>query len=322
MISKHGKIGRTVSMNRLETKIGKLKMSVPTMTSAGTSGCGNEILEIGKLNIDFLGAFVTKSITLNKMDGNPHVRIVEVPGGILNSIGLQNKGVKHFIENDLPNLQAFNIPVIINTSAESIEDFCILHHILMLHENTFDALEINLSCPNVKWGLLPPASVKRYIWVVRNMFKDKTIIAKLSPNVTDIISYATAAIEGGADALSMINTVKGMAIDIDTQRPILGNVCGGLSGPCIKSIGIHKVYECFKNIPECNNKKIPIIGIGGIMNYKDVLEYILAGASAVGIGTGFIINPLIFEEINDKLNKYLIKEDKKITDLIGAVRRS
>lgn len=303
-------------MNRLKTKIGNITLNNPVMTASGTSGHSNELSAIDKFDINSLGAFVTKSVTLNARKGNKQPRIVEVPGGILNSIGLQNKGVYYFIEITISKLQEFNIPIIVNVSAPSKYYLIELYRILKKVEDKFDAIEVNLSCPNAKGGIIAPLAASTYIRITKDFFGDKTTIAKLSPN-TNTVMYAEDVIGAGVDAISMINTIKGMVIDIDTQKPLLGNVRGGLSGPCIKPIGVQKVYECFNKIPECKSKKVPIIGIGGIMNYKDALEYILAGASAVGIGTGFFTNPFIFEEVKEGINKYLLEKDKKLEEIVG-----
>lgn len=314
-------------MNRmLQVYLKNIKLKTPLMTASGTSGHGNEIevLENSPKIISALGAFVTKGITMQSKEGNPEFRIVETDSGILNSIGLQNNGAEFFIKNELPGLQSFELPVIVNISADSIEEFGKLA--AYLSDNDVDqiisAIEINVSCPNIKKGGIAfgtdPAQVEAIVKTVRNNIDDKIlIITKLTPNVTDITIPARAAINGGTDALAMINTLRGTAIDIYTGKPMLGSKTGGLSGPAIKPVGLYMVYECFKKIPECNNRQIPIIGIGGISRWQDVIEYIMAGASAVGIGTAWFVNPDLFSEIYNGIKKFIIKKGTPISELTG-----
>jgi dihydroorotate dehydrogenase (NAD+) catalytic subunit len=312
--------------NNLETKIGNLLLKTPLMTSSGTSGSSYEIsfLEDFKDVTNHLGAFVTKGVSLKPSKGNRPPRIVEVNAGIINSIGLQNKGAKIFLRNDLPNLLRYKVPIIVNISAESIFEFGELAKFLNDNDinKNINGIEINVSCPNIKKGGISfgvdPKSVEKIVSLVkRNVNKQITIITKLSPNVTDITIPARAAINGGTDVLSMINTLRAMAIDIDMEKPFLGNKIGGLSGPCIKPIGVYMVFQCFRKIQECNRKEIPIIGIGGIANYRDVLEYIMAGASAVGIGTQWFLNNLIFKEIHKDLSEFMNDNNYSLNELIG-----
>jgi dihydroorotate dehydrogenase (NAD+) catalytic subunit len=314
-------------MNKsLGVKIKNITLKSPLLTSSGTSGSRDEInlLQNRKQVLESLGAFVTKGVSINKSLGNPDPRIVEVRSGILNSIGLQNKGVTKFFEEDVPELLKYNIPIIVNISASTISEFGELAAIIKTSDknNAISGLEINVSCPNIKKGGAAfgsdPVLVEQVVEEIKSKVKDSLcIITKLSPNVTDITQIARAAIIGGTDALSMINTLKGMAIDINHMKPILGNQTGGLSGPCIKPVGLYMVYECFRSIPECKRKEIPIIGIGGISNFNDTMEYILAGASAVGIGTQWFINNRIFEEIHKELTEYLDNKKETISNLIG-----
>lgn len=314
-------------INKLETHLSGLNLKSPLMTCSGTSGSSNELcfLQNKKKITNSLGAFVTKGVSFNPRLGNNPPRIIEVREGILNSIGLQNKGADVFLKEDLPELLRYKLPIIVNISAGSIEEFGSLAAYLCENDlnEIINGVEVNVSCPNIKEGGVAfgvdPYFVEEIVKAVRrNVRENMLIITKLSPNVTDITIPAKAAIKGGTDVLSMINTLKGMAIDINRKKPSLGNKIGGLSGPCIKPVGLFMVYECFRRIEQCRNGTIPIIGIGGISDYFDVLEYIMAGASAVGIGTQWFINNHIFEEIHKNLENYLLVNNTTIIDLIGA----
>jgi len=322
---------KSIGMNKLSVRIKNIVLKAPLLTSSGTSGSKDEInfIQNRKSVLKSLGAFVTKGVSINKSLGNKDPRIVEVRSGILNSIGLQNKGVRKFFDEDVPELRKYNIPIIVNISADTIEEFGELAEIIKTTDrtNSISGLEINVSCPNIKKGGAAfgadPQIVEKVVREIKSKVHDSLcIITKLSPNVTDITQIAKAAINGGTDALSMINTLRGMAIDINNMKPILGNQVGGLSGPCIKPIGLYMVYECFRSIPECKRKEIPIIGIGGISNFNDTMEYILAGATAVGIGTQWFINNTIFEEIHKDLTDYLDKNKTTISSLIGKTHDS
>lgn len=312
--------------NSLRVKIKNISLKAPLLTASGTSGSKDEInrLQNEKKVLESIGAFVTKGVSINKSLGNVDPRIVEVRSGILNSIGLQNKGVVKFFEEDVPELLKYNIPVIVNISASSVSEFGKLAEIIREKDkkNVISGLEINVSCPNIKMGGIAfgsdPHLVEQVVKEIKSKVEDSfCVITKLSPNVTDITKIAKAAINGGTDALSMINTLKGMVIDVTNMKPILGNQTGGLSGPCIKPIGVYMVYECFRSIPECKRREIPIIGIGGISCFNDTMEYILAGATAIGIGTQWFINNRIFEEIHRELTEYLSKNNTTISNLIG-----
>ncbi|MFH1321942.1 MAG: dihydroorotate dehydrogenase [Bacteroidota bacterium] len=318
-------------MKKIETKIGKLILKSPIMTCSGTSGSSGEInvLKNNKKVLNSLGAFVTKGVTLNAKAGNKEPRIVETRCGILNSIGLQNKGVVNFINKELPKLTNYNLPVIVNISAPSVSEFGKLTaKLLELDVNSLiSGIEINVSCPNIESGGLAfgtnPKLVEKIVKTVKKNTNDRiTIITKLTPNITDITETAKAAIYGGTDALSMINTLKGMAINIDTMKPFLGNIAGGLSGPAIKPIGVFMVYNCFQNINECKNHDIPIIGMGGITNFIDALEYIMAGASAVAVGTEWFVNNNVFVEIFEGIKKYLAENNMDFNELIGIAQTS
>lgn len=298
------------------------------MTASGTSGHGNgtAVLKSSPKIISSLGAFVTKGVTLEPREGNPEFRIVETQTGIINSIGLQNNGVEFFVKKELPEFLNIDLPIIVNIAANTVEEFGKIASYLSENDlsQIIKGIEINVSCPNVKKGGMAfgvdPRQVERIVKTVKNKIDSRIIvITKLTPNVTDITLPARAAIEGGSDALSMINTLRAMAIDITTGKTYLGNKTGGLSGPAIKPVGVFMVYECFDKIPECNSRKVPIIGIGGITTWRDVLEYIMAGATAVGIGTAWFVNQDVFNGIYDGIEKYIKKNKKSISDLIGKV---
>ena len=302
-------------MVNLAVTIGKLKLKNPVMVASGTFGP-----EYGELiNINFLGAYIAKTITLKARSGNPPPRLVETPSGMLNSIGLENGGLEDFIKNKLPKLKNIKIPIIASMAGIDADDFRKLA--LGLNRiKKIKALEINLSCPNVKHGkrdLLiaqDEEATHEAIQAVRKA-TGLTIIAKLSPNVTDIKKIAKAAECAGADAVSLINTLVGLAVDIDTKKPMLGNVTGGLSGPAIRPVALHMVREVYKNI------KIPVIGIGGIMNHKDAIEFMLCGAAAVQVGTANFVNPRAGTEIVDGIKRYLIKNRMKdVKELTGALK--
>jgi len=319
-------------MNKLlQVSLKHIRLNSPLMTASGTSGHGNEIEVLVKSpeTISSLGAFVTKGVTLNPREGNPEFRIVETHSGILNSIGLQNEGAAFFIQKELSGLLNFDLPIFVNISADSVEEFGELASFLNDNDlsQIVSGIEINVSCPNIKKGGsafgTDPKLVERIVKTVKKRMDSRIlIITKLTPNISDITLPAKAAITGGTDVLSMINTIRGMAIDIDTGKPLLGNVTGGLSGPAIKPVGLFMVYECFKKIPECRKRQIPIIGIGGISNWRDAIEYILAGATAVGIGTSWFVNPDIFIEIHRGIIAYLKKKKMNLTDLIGKAHEA
>jgi len=315
-------------MKLLETKINNLKLSSPLMTASGTSGHSDEIEILQKSNeiLSSLGAFVTKGVTLKPSKGNPEPRYVETRCGIINSIGLQNSGVKLFVQNELPPLVKFKLPIIVNISASTVKEFGEVAEFLSNNDSMkiVSGIEINVSCPNIKEGGVAfgtdPRQVEGIVKTVKKRIDSRiVVITKLTPNVTDITIPARAAIEGGTDALSMINTLRGMAIDIHARQPqpFLGNKTGGLSGPAIKPVGVFMVYECFRKIPECKKRKIPIIGIGGISAWQDAMEYIMAGATAVGIGTAWFVSPDVFKKVYNGIKQYVNKQNGKVSDFIG-----
>ena len=285
-------------------KIGKIKLKNPVMVASGTFGYAKEFE--GLMDLKKLGAIVTKTITLKPRQGNPMPRVCETSSGMLNAIGLQNDGVEDFIDEKLPYLAKIGVPIIVSISGDNVKEFCELAQRLD-KEKDVDGIELNISCPNVRaqgsrlkaQGLIAQDKDATYE-VVKSVRKvtDKTLITKLSPNVTDIVEIAQAACKGGTDAVSLVNTFFGMAIDIETGRPKLGNVTGGLSGPCIKPIALKMVWDVAKNIDK------PVIGMGGIMNASDAIEFLLAGAQAVQVGTANFVEPGVCETIIKGVEKW------------------
>jgi dihydroorotate dehydrogenase (NAD+) catalytic subunit len=301
-------------MAELKTEIAGIKMKNPVMVASGTFGYGEEASKF--VDLDKLGAIVTKTITLKPREGNPPPRVAETPSGMLNSIGLQNKGVDDFIKNTLPFLSKFKTPLIANIAGESAKDYAELAKILN-KEPLVKGIEINISCPNVTKGgmffCFDPKATSELVKTVRKA-TSLPLIVKLSPNVTDIALIAKQAEGAGADAISLINTLLGMSIDVETRKSKLGTPTGGLSGPAIKPVAVRMVWQVKHAI------KIPIVGIGGIMTGKDAIEFFLAGASAVQVGTANFVDtqaPIrIVEEIEGYLEKNKIGDYK---ELIGKL---
>ena len=286
----------------LKVAIGKLKLKNPVMTASGTFGYGREYSEF--FDIGRLGAVVVKGLSLKPRQGNPPPRIVETASGMLNSIGLQNIGIDSFIENELPFLKKVKAPVIVNFFGDSISEY-VEAAAKLGATNGINALEMNISCPNKQagWSIFgtDPKVTSKVVKAVRKA-TGLPLIVKLSPNVTDIGLMARTAEDAGADAISAINTLTGMAIDIRTRKPKLANIIGGLSGPAIKPVALKMVWECYKSV------KIPIIGMGGITSAEDAIEFILAGASAIAVGTGNFINPAITMEILEGIESFMEEE--------------
>lgn len=297
--------------NRLAVDIARLKMKTPVTTASGTFGFGLEFTDF--LDLEKVGAITVKGTTLAPRAGNKGQRVVETPSGILNCIGLENPGSDYFLKETLPKLKKYNVPVIVNIDASSPEEYGELA--AKLDVKGVDAVEINVSCPNIKdGGLVFGTNAKSMAQVVKEVKKNtsKVVITKLSPNVTSITEMAKAAEDAGTDALSLINTLLGMKIDIHRQRPVLGNVTGGLSGPCIRPVAVRMCYEVAQAV------KVPIIGMGGIMCAEDAIEFFLVGASAIAVGTANFVNPAIAETISLDILEYMDKHNiKKIQDMIG-----
>ncbi|MDP8258390.1 MAG: dihydroorotate dehydrogenase [Candidatus Aadella gelida] len=304
---------------KMEIKIGEAVFKNPIWVASGTFGNGEEFRDF--VDLEKVGAIITKTVTLNAREGNPPPRIVETSSGLLNSIGLENGGVEFFIKEHLPLLKKIDTRVIVSIAGQDDEDFVKCTLKIMEGALAPDGIEVNLSCPNVshgktKYRLLAqdPKGTERIIRKIKKE-TDKIIIAKLSPNVTDIAEIAYAAEQGGADAVSLVNTYLGLAVDANERKPILGNVAGGLSGPAIKPLALRAVWDAYKKI------KIPIIGIGGIMNGTDVAEFMLCGARAVQIGTANLASPDAYERILGEFEDYLDKQKiEKAENLTGALK--
>jgi len=300
----------------LSVSLGRVVMQNPLLTASGTCGYGKEYAPYMDLNR--LGAFTTKSITLEERLGNPPPRIVETSAGMLNAIGLANVGLQRFLNEKLPELRDFRIPIFVNVAGHSTEEYCkVCGRLDAADEIT--GIELNVSCPNVSDGLTfgtEPRRLHDLISAVRREVRRCLLIVKLSPNVTDITATARAAVEAGADVLSLINTFVGMAIDIDTWRPLLANTTGGLSGPAIKPLALNLVHRVYRDVAAPAN--IPVIGMGGIETWQDAVEFILAGAAAVALGTVLFIDPArplkVVEGISDYLQRHNLYS---VRDLIG-----
>jgi dihydroorotate dehydrogenase (NAD+) catalytic subunit len=302
-------------MGNLRVKIGNLELRNPVMTASGTFGYGTEFTDF--FNMNALGAIIVKGTTLEAREGNPYPRMAETPSGMLNAVGLQNKGVDYFIRNIYPNIKDFDTNVIVNVSGSKIEDY--IEVCEKLNElDKIPAIELNISCPNVKSGGMAfgmsCAAASDITSEIRKVYR-KTLIVKLSPNVGNIAEIAKSVEGAGADSLSLINTLLGMAINSETRRPILSTVTGGLSGPAIKPIALRMVWQVAHSV------KIPIIGLGGIMNAADAVEFLLAGATAIQVGTANFIDPFASVNIVDGLSAYLLRHKiDDINELIGALR--
>lgn len=303
-------------MNKTDmtVEVAGIKMRNPVMTASGTFGYGQEFADY--MNLESIGAMITKGLSLKPKAGNNTPRIIETPGGMLNAIGLQNVGIEAFIANKLPYLKNVSTPVIANLYGNCLEEYGELAARIDCLDGVA-GVEVNISCPNVKQGGIvfgtDPAAASEVVSLVRRS-TSKPLIVKLSPNVTDVVVMAKACVDAGADSLSLINTLTGMAIDLERRRPVLANITGGLSGPAIKPVALRMVWQVAKAV------KVPIIGIGGIMNATDALEFILAGATAVQVGTANFLTPAASQEIVAGMEQWLI--DHKVADikeLIGAL---
>lgn len=299
----------------LKVNIGGLVFKNPVLTASGTFGFGEEFADFVDLNC--LGGVIVKGTTLEPRQGNDYPRMAETPSGMLNAVGLQNKGVDYFIDTIYPRLKKYpDMETIVNVSGSRIEDYAEVCR--RLNERTdIRAVEINISCPNVKQGGMAfgttTAGAAAVTKAVREAF-DKTLIIKLSPNVTDITEIARAVEAEGADAVSMINTLMGMAVDVERRRPKLSTVTGGLSGPAVRPVAVRMVWQTYKAV------KIPIIGLGGIMSANDALEFIMAGATAVQVGTANFVDPSVTEKIVDGLAEYCRRHgETSIRNLIGCI---
>lgn len=301
-------------MADLRTNIGSLELKNPVLTASGTFGYGIEYADF--IDLARIGGIFVKGTTIHHREGNDYPRMAEVPAGMLNAVGLQNKGVDYFITTIYPEIKDIDTCMMVNVSGSTIEDYVACAEKV----NSLDkipAIELNISCPNVKQGGMAfgtnCASAAEVVKAVRKVYH-KTLIVKLSPNVTDIAEIARAVEIEGADSVSLINTLMGMAIDADKRKPVLSTITGGLSGPCVKPVALRMVYQVHKAV------KIPVIGLGGISNWRDAIEFILAGATAIQVGTYNFIDPTVSVKIVDGINAYLDKyKFQSVKDLVGAL---
>lgn len=301
-------------MDRLKVKIGELKLKNPVMTASGTFGYGTEYTDF--MDLSRLGGIFVKGTTLEPRQGNDYPRMAETPSGMLNSVGLQNKGVHYFVSDIYPKIKEYDTHIIVNVSGSTLEDYIGCTEALA-DLDKIPAIELNISCPNVKEGGMAfgtsCVSAAQVVKAVRKVY-NKTLIVKLSPNVTDIAEIALAVEAEGADSVSLVNTFLGMAIDAEKRKPKLSTITGGLSGPCIKPIALRMVWQVYQAV------KIPVIGMGGISNWKDAIEFILAGSRAIQVGTYNFINPSVSEEIVDGILEYMDRHNiDSINDLVGKL---
>ena len=307
--------GTSDCTGNLAVNIGGLRLKNPVLTASGTFGYGEEFASYVDLNR--LGGIVVKGLSWQPRKGNPGPRIMETPGGMLNAIGLQNVGVRNFIRDKLPFLRRYDVAVIANVYGETVEEYLQVSELLTTVTGVH-ALEINVSCPNVRKGGVAfgtdPDMVAEVTSRVRGV-TDLPLLIKLSPNVTDIVVMAKAAEAAGADAVSLINTLTGMSVDVERRIPHLRNVTGGLSGPAIKPVALRMVWQAAAEV------RIPVIGVGGIMNADDALEFIIAGAKAVQVGTANFVNPAVTMEILDGMRGYMNRHGlQDINELVGTLR--
>jgi len=298
----------------LSVRIGNLTLKNPLIAASGCFGYGVEYADV--VDLSSLGAIVSKGLFLNAREGHPAPRIVETPAGMVNAIGLQGIGVHRFVDEKLPELRARRATVIVNVCGTTLDEYVEVSRILSEAEGVA-ALELNISCPNIKEGGIQfGCSLHGTFDVVSAVRKVTTlpIVPKLTPNVSDVASFARAAEEAGADAVSLVNTFLAMVIDVETRRPKISNVVGGLSGPAIRPIAVRMIYECRQTV------KIPILGMGGIADARDALEFIIAGANAVQVGTANFVDPFIWTKVIDGIGDYLTRHNvPRVADLVGTV---
>lgn len=298
----------------LSVKIGDLSLRNPVMTASGTFGYGTEFEDF--VNFSRMGGIIVKGTTIRHREGNAYPRLAEVPSGMLNAVGLQNKGVDYFVERIYPTVKNYDTNVIVNVSGATLEDYVACTEKIANLEG-IPAIELNISCPNVKQGGMAfgtsCAAAAEVVRAVRKAY-NKTLIVKLSPNVTDIAEIARAVEAEGADSVSLINTLMGMAINAETRKPVLSTITGGLSGPCVKPIALRMVWQVAKAV------NIPVVGLGGIMNATDAIEFFLAGASAIEIGTANFIDPSVTMKVVDGIEDYLKRHQlESIQQIIGQL---
>src|SRR6187431_1379066 len=298
----------------LSVRIGALTLKNPLIAASGCFGYGVEYADL--VDLSTLGAIVTKGLFLKEREGHPAPRIVETPAGMLNAIGLQGIGVRRFVDEKMPELRARRATVIVNVCGTTLDEYVELSRILSDVEGVA-AIELNISCPNIKQGGIQfGCSLNGTYDVVSAVRKVTTlpVIPKLTPNVTDVASFARAAEDAGADAVSLVNTFLAMVIDVETRRPKISNIVGGLSGPAIRPIAVRMVYECRQTV------KIPILGMGGIADARDALEFMIAGAAAVQIGTASFVDPFIWAKLLDGITEYMERHQiARVGDLVGSI---
>ena len=301
-------------MANLTTKLGKLQLKNPVMTASCTFGYGTEFLDF--MDLSRIGGIVVKGTTLRERQGNPYPRMAETPSGMLNAVGLQNKGTQYFVDHIYPNIKDYDTSIFVNVSGSTVEEYVKIAEII----NDLDkipGIELNISCPNVKeggmsFGVSCPLAAE-VVKAVRKVYH-KELMVKLSPNVTDIAEIARAIEYEGADSLSLINTLLGMAVNAKTRKPVLSTITGGLSGPAVKPVALRMVWQV------ANAVKIPVVGLGGIMNATDAIEFLLVGASAVQIGTANFIDPAISVKVVDGIDKYLDDNRfKSVSEIVGGM---
>lgn len=301
-------------MNNQQVKIGNLTLKNPVLTASGTFGFGEEFSDF--IDLNRLGGFIVKGTTLEPREGNDYPRMVETPSGMINAVGLQNKGVDYFINKIYPRISHYDTNIIVNVSGAKIEDYVAVAE--KLNElKGIPAIEVNISCPNVKHGGMAfgtsPQGAAEVTQAIRKAYNG-TLIVKLSPNVTDIVSIAKAVEAEGADSVSLVNTFMGMAIDVERRRPYLSTITGGLSGPAIRPIAVRMVWQVAHAV------SIPVIGLGGIMNSRDALEFIMAGATAIQVGTANFVDPQTTVKIIDGIDEYCTRHGiNDINELIGII---
>ena len=301
-------------MGNLSVNIKGLKLKNPVLTASGTFGYGEEYADL--IDLNRLGGSIVKGTTINHREGNPYPRMVETPSGMLNAVGLQNHGVNYFINNIYPRIKDYDTEIIVNVSGAKVEDYVDVCERLQPLDK-INAIELNISCPNVKQGGMAfgttCSGASQVVSAAREAWH-KTLIVKLSPNVTDIAEIARAVESEGADAVSLVNTFLGMSIDVERRTPHLSTITGGLSGPCIRPIAVRMVWQVAKAV------KIPVIGLGGIMNGRDALEFILAGATAVQVGTANFVDPTVTMKIIDYIEDYCRRHHvSSMSELIGGM---
>ena len=301
-------------MAKLNVNINKLELKNPVMTASGTFGYGLEFNDF--ISIDEIGGIIVKGTTLEPRQGNDYPRMAEVPSGMLNCVGLQNKGVEYFCSNIYPQIKDINTNMIVNVSGSTLEDYASCAARINELDN-IPAIELNISCPNVKAGGMAfgvtASGAASVVKAVREMY-NKTLIVKLSPNVTSVVDIAKACEAEGADSVSLINTLMGMAIDIEKRQPILSIATGGLSGPAVKPVALRMVWQVAKAV------KIPVIGLGGISSATDAIEFLMAGATAIQIGTANFLDPTITIKVRDGINQWLDEHNiSDVNDIIGSL---